>query len=118
MAVDQEKLLTLINSLISATEAEKVEWTSTSTQSAPTEDTYSLSLTRGTVIIWSQDGDGTFPFMLQIRGDQGQVVEEIRSAGGGLVADGIAELFRVAMNSARNANAVIDSLIDDLTDPF
>ncbi|MFD7791086.1 hypothetical protein [Streptomyces sp. NPDC059759] len=55
---------------------------------------------------------------MQIRGDQGEVVEELRNIGGGENADEVAELFRVAMNSARNADAVIDSIIDDLADPF
>src|SRR5690348_10538252 len=118
MSANEQKLFHLIDSLIRATRSEKVEWLSTHTDASPTEDTYSLSLTRGTVNIWSIDGDGTFPFVLQIRGEQGQVVEERRVAGNEFLAEKTAELFRIATSSARNANAVIDSLIDDLNDPF
>ncbi|MFI7894291.1 hypothetical protein ACIFUY_23945 [Streptomyces sp. CACIS-1.16CA] len=115
-------MVALLDALIAATRRESVEWSSTKNDVSTEEDVYTLSLTRGTVAVWSRDGDGVPPYGLQIRGEQGQVVEEYTSHQnshddelGQAISDKLGMLFYVASISARNANAVIDSMLDDLS---
>lgn len=117
MPVNPQKLGALIEALHRATEEGRVEWEAVTPDASADESTYVVSLTHGTVAIWSRDRDGMAPFILQIRGDRGQVVDEIPSHRDAH-SDGITSLYQLASGSARNANAVIDSLLDDLDRPF
>ncbi|MEU9643849.1 hypothetical protein [Streptomyces sp. NPDC048188] len=101
-----------------ATINHRVEWTSNYPERPAAHDIYSLSLTRGTVEIQNRDGDGLPPFVLTIRGEQGQIVDEVRTSGADQIDLKIAELFDLVANRSRNSDEVIDSLIDDLDRPF
>jgi hypothetical protein len=118
MGASPEKILRLVESLHRATVDRRVEWASNYPERPAAHDIYSLSLTRGTVEIQNRDGDGLPPFILSIRGEQGQIVDEIRTRGNDAIDLKIAELFDLISNRSRNSDEVIDSLIDDLDRPF
>ncbi|MER7933258.1 MULTISPECIES: hypothetical protein [unclassified Streptomyces] len=121
MAANPQKLAALVNALIESTQQGRIEWESIDPTQSPEEGTFSVSMTHGTVMIWSRDRDGVPPFVLQIIGDRGQVVEEILSHREVMprgLTEQISQLYSLACGSTIASDRVIDSLLNDLGNPF
>ncbi|MFF0550256.1 hypothetical protein ACFYUL_14955 [Streptomyces sp. NPDC004311] len=110
-----EKMQALIDTLIIKTKERRIEW-----EEDESGDAFALSLTRGTVTVWSADGDGMHPFILRIRGDRGQIVEQVETARPyeehtwSRMDLSIQHLHELARRNALNIDEVIDRIIEDL----
>ncbi|MEU6080120.1 hypothetical protein [Streptomyces sp. NPDC047108] len=113
--------------MINKTRGGRIEWAHEggedpwAAQSQP--DTFSISLTRGTAAIWSVDGDHMHPYVFQVRGDRGQVVEQIETtrpfedqAGWDSMETDIQELYEAARRNALNIDSVLRQMLEDLDD--
>ncbi|MFD9880594.1 hypothetical protein ACFWZT_03900 [Streptomyces alboflavus] len=68
-----------------------------------------------TIQIFSKDGDGRHPFILEIYNGSGELSVQVSSQEvGGDLFDTIAYLYEYAHESATNADPLLDSLIEVL----
>ncbi|MFI6609711.1 hypothetical protein [Streptomyces sp. NPDC050507] len=125
----------LVKKLINKTEQGRLEWSheenpidpwaergSRNTRSSTS--TFTVSLTRGTISIWSVDGDDLHPYTLQVRGERGQVVEEVETPRLNAedehaftpLQNDIKDLYLSARRNALNIDAVLRQMLNDLDD--
>ncbi|MCA0158620.1 hypothetical protein LB823_20680 [Tsukamurella sp. M9C] len=78
-------------------------------------DTYELSLSRSTLRVRSRDGDGTYPFVLDILDDSGRIIESVIE---GVREDepyyGLAELFTSASRNNLGVESKLDEIFSEL----
>ncbi|MER6035474.1 hypothetical protein ABT133_16385 [Streptomyces sp. NPDC001835] len=115
-----QMLRQLVKTLIETTREGRVEWAADESD-GPDSDTFMLSLTRGSVFVWSVDNDGAHPFVFQVRGARGQVVERIETTRPfeegqewTPLEDDIRKLYDLARRSALNIDEVLTQMINDL----
>ncbi|WP_159024448.1 hypothetical protein [Streptomyces scabiei] len=124
---NEQVLQTLINKLIAKTGEGRLEWSHENNsdpwaRQSDTPPSYTVSLTRGTISIWSVDGDDLHPFIFQIRGDRGQVVEQIETPRINVSDEreyssfesSIKTLYQSARRNALNTDAVLRQMLEDL----
>ncbi|MDX3530951.1 hypothetical protein P1P75_32235 [Streptomyces sp. ID05-39B] len=124
---NEQMLHALIEKLIEKTKEGRINWTDQ--ESVETRElgsrsfaSFTLSLTRGTISIWSTDGDDLHPYVFQIRGDRGQVVEQIETSRILATEDreytqienSIRVLYDLARRNALNTDSVLRQILDDL----
>ncbi|QCW77450.1 hypothetical protein EQG64_08010 [Streptomyces sp. S6] len=119
----------LVKKLIEKTEQGRIEWSHEENAvdpwaqtTRPSTSSFTLSLTRGTVSVWSVDGDDLHPFIFEVRGDRGQVIEAIETQRLN-VEDGrnfspierdVEKLYEAARRNALNIDSVLSQMLEDL----
>lgn len=121
----------LVKKLIEKTENGRIDWSHEENAIDPwaqttrtSTSTFTLSLTRGTVSIWSVDGDDLHPYIFQVRGDRGQVVEQVETPrlmaddgrGFSPLEDDVKVLYDSARRNALNIDSVLRQILEDLDD--
>ncbi|MFI1499801.1 hypothetical protein [Streptomyces platensis] len=74
--VEDDRLVKIVQSLLNLTVTRKLEWESVG--SARTAK-YATSLADASFIVYSKDNDGLHPFVVELRNENGELVETIRS---------------------------------------
>ncbi|MFJ7326706.1 hypothetical protein ACIQVN_10710 [Streptomyces cyaneofuscatus] len=126
---DRRMVHNLIKKLIEKTEQGRIEWSHEENAvgpwaqtTRPSTSSFTLSLTRGTVSVWSVDGDDLHPFIFEVRGDRGQVVEavETQRLNGNDPRDfssmekDVKTLYEAARRNALNIDSVLNQMLEDL----
>ncbi|MFC8018897.1 hypothetical protein [[Kitasatospora] papulosa] len=127
---DIRMIHSLVKKLITKTEQGRLEWSHEESAIDPwaqggnrtSTSVFTLSLTRGTVSIWSIDGDDLHPFTFQVRGERGQVVEQVETPRLNMgderefspFENEIKELYESARKNALNIDAVLRQMLEDL----
>lgn len=121
----EQKLHDLVRRLAFSTERGSTEWESTDRDFA-----FRATLGDTSIIVASQDDDGTAPWTLQIIDSSGDVVDSlttwsraVRNADGRTVRQGAAwntdlhNLYEMARRNALNIEAIVNDLLSQLPEP-
>lgn len=104
-----DKMHSLVNRLIAATDEERVRWEKTDRPYS-----YSCSVGGQSVLVSSQDNDGDAPFELAVIGREGDIEEVFVSTEISSLRDGMAQLHARARRNATHVDKAIDDLLTEL----
>ena len=113
MPTSKDRLNSLIQRLLARTNAGTAVWVRASPDDAPPE--YSMQLPSGTVVLRSADGDGLWPYWLDVFNPEGTRVDGLMSDGS-LVAQEFIQLWNEVQAHTSGASDVLRGLLDDLDD--
>lgn len=78
------------------------------------KDAYELSITRNSIVIKSRDGDGQYPYVLNIVDDEGRLIESVEDGGGTSSLVKLGDLYRVAARSHKGVEETLTELMSEL----
>ena len=107
--MSNEKLITLLRTLLQRTTSGAASWTSGSR-----DDTYIWSGSSASVAVLTRDNDGASPFIVRLIDGGGRIIEDEVYEHGDAGYDMISDLYGAARADALDINAAIDGLLDDL----
>lgn len=120
-SVAEEKLMALLKRLIYATESSRISWS----VSADLPDGYQYNASNSSVTVSSKDGDGTWPFVIELFDESGRPVEKFLTSFSDEYGEGyeapyntaLQRLHELARRQARNIDGIYDALFRDLPAP-
>lgn len=128
---NDEKIRTLLGRLIKLTDRGDLSWEEESPSRGVSGDRFSASTPTATFYVGSADGDGAPPYIFEVRGEDGSLIEKVRhplprspfsfpdiaDMGGRIgLENSMHELYTTARRSALDIDSILDSIIQDLDD--